>query len=48
MYDAIGLDLARQVNWTRLLDRRITMAHLNPFSIEGMKRCLSANGYELI
>lgn len=48
MYDEIGLSLARLGHWTRLLDRRITMAHLNLFSAGGMKSCLSASGYEVI
>ena len=48
MYDEIGLGLVRLGHWTRLLDRRITMAHLNLFSAEGMKSCLSAIGYEVI
>ena len=48
MYDEIGLSLARLGHWTRLLDRRITMAHLNLFSAGGMKSCLSAIGYEVI
>jgi len=48
MYDEIGLGLARLGHWTRLLDRRITMAHLNLFSAGGMKSCLSAIGYEVI
>ena len=48
MYDEIGLSLARLGHWTRLLDRRITMAHLNLFSAGGMKGCLSAIGYEII
>jgi 2-polyprenyl-3-methyl-5-hydroxy-6-metoxy-1,4-benzoquinol methylase len=48
MYDDIGLSLARLVHWTRLLDRRITLAHLNLFSAKGMKNCISAIGYEII
>jgi len=48
MYDEIGLSIARLGHWTRLLDRRITMAHLNLFSSGGMKSCLSAIGYEVI
>ena len=47
-YDEIGLNLARLGHWTRLLDRRITKAHLNLFSAEGMKVCLSTIGFEII
>ena len=47
-YDEIGLSLAQVGHWTRLLDRRITKAHLNLFSAEGMKVCLSTIGFEIV
>lgn len=46
-YDNIGLGLARLSHWTRLLDRRITLAHLQLFSTEAMRKTLTALGFEL-
>jgi 2-polyprenyl-3-methyl-5-hydroxy-6-metoxy-1,4-benzoquinol methylase len=46
-YDDIGLGLAQYCGWTRLLDRRITLAHLQLFSTEAMRKTLAAIGFEL-
>ena len=46
-YDSIGLGLARLSHWTRLLDRRVTLAHLRIFSTATMRKTLAAIGYEL-
>jgi len=47
LYDDIGLGLAQFCGWTRLLDRRITLAHLQLFSKEAMRKALAAIGLEL-
>jgi len=47
LYDDIGLGLAQFCGWTRLLDRRITLAHLQLFSKEAMRKALAAIGFEL-
>ena len=46
-YDDIGLGLAQYCGWTRLLDRRINLAHLQLFSKESMRKTLAAIGFEL-
>lgn len=46
-YDSIGLGLALLSGWTRLLDRRITLAHLQIFSIEAIRKTLATVGFEL-
>jgi hypothetical protein len=46
-YDSIGLGLARLGRWTRLLDRRITLAHLQLFSTEGLRKTLMGIGFEV-
>jgi 2-polyprenyl-3-methyl-5-hydroxy-6-metoxy-1,4-benzoquinol methylase len=47
LYDDIGLRFAQFCGWTRLLDRRITLAHLQLFSTEAMRKTLAAIGFEL-
>jgi 2-polyprenyl-3-methyl-5-hydroxy-6-metoxy-1,4-benzoquinol methylase len=47
LYDDIGLRLAQFCGWTRLLDRRITLAHLQLFTIGAMHKILTAIGFEL-
>lgn len=47
-YDDIGLGLAQLCHWTRLLDRRITLAHLQLFSAAAMHKTLTAIGFELL
>jgi 2-polyprenyl-3-methyl-5-hydroxy-6-metoxy-1,4-benzoquinol methylase len=47
LYDDIGLGLAQFCGWTRLLDRRITLAHLQIFSTKAMRKTLAAIGFEL-
>jgi 2-polyprenyl-3-methyl-5-hydroxy-6-metoxy-1,4-benzoquinol methylase len=47
LYDVIGLKLAQLLGWTRLLDRRITLAHLQIFSAKAMRTILEAIGLEL-
>ena len=47
LYDEIGLGLAQFCGWTRLLDRRITLAHLQLFTIGAMHEILTAIGFEL-
>jgi 2-polyprenyl-3-methyl-5-hydroxy-6-metoxy-1,4-benzoquinol methylase len=47
LYDVIGLGFAQFLGWTRLLDRRITLAHLQIFSAKAMRTVLAAIGLEL-
>jgi 2-polyprenyl-3-methyl-5-hydroxy-6-metoxy-1,4-benzoquinol methylase len=47
LYDDIGLGLAQFCGWTRLLDRRITVAHLQIFSTEAMRKTLTTIGLKL-
>jgi 2-polyprenyl-3-methyl-5-hydroxy-6-metoxy-1,4-benzoquinol methylase len=46
-YDNIWLGLALLTRWTKLLDRRITWAHLQIFSTKAMRKTLAAIGFEL-
>lgn len=48
LYDDIGLGFSRFCGWTRLLDRRITLAHLQLFSIGAMHKVLTAIGFDLL
>ena len=47
-YDNIGLWFALLSRWTLLLDRRITLAHLQLFSTQAMRKALAAVGFDLL
>jgi 2-polyprenyl-3-methyl-5-hydroxy-6-metoxy-1,4-benzoquinol methylase len=49
-YDHIALTIASisRSRWTRLLDRRITLAHLQMFTAKGMRRILELLGFEIL
>jgi 2-polyprenyl-3-methyl-5-hydroxy-6-metoxy-1,4-benzoquinol methylase len=47
-YDSIGLWFALLSCRTLLLDRRITLAHLQLFSTQAMRKALAAIGFELL
>jgi SAM-dependent methyltransferase len=48
LYDDTGLWLARLSRWTQLLDRRITLAHLQLFSVSTIHKILTAIGLEML
>jgi 2-polyprenyl-3-methyl-5-hydroxy-6-metoxy-1,4-benzoquinol methylase len=48
LYDRIGTWIARFGGWTRLMDRRITMAHLQLFSLKTMSHMVNQAGFELL
>jgi len=47
-YDSIGLWIAFLSRRTLLLDRRITQAHLQLFSIQAMRKALAVVGFDLL
>jgi SAM-dependent methyltransferase len=47
-YDDIGVWSALLSHQTLLLDRRITLAHLQPFSTQAMRKALTTIGFELL
>jgi SAM-dependent methyltransferase len=47
-YDGIGVWFALLSRWTLLLDRRISLAHLQLFSTQAMRKALAAIGFELL